>query len=86
MNTTEGFDKKIAKVISEETNLPFTTAENKFEALATKDALMNFHGVLNSFATSLYKISNDIKLLSGELKELIITSPDACEETAMNCI
>lgn len=88
LNTTEGFDKNIAKVIAEETGLPFETAENKFESLATKDALTNFHGTLNSLATAIYKISNDIKLLSGELKELIISqeSVDACEESMMSSI
>eukprot|EP00340_Litonotus_pictus_P007614 CAMPEP_0170518532 /NCGR_PEP_ID=MMETSP0209-20121228/4198_1 /TAXON_ID=665100 ORGANISM="Litonotus pictus, Strain P1" /NCGR_SAMPLE_ID=MMETSP0209 /ASSEMBLY_ACC=CAM_ASM_000301 /LENGTH=447 /DNA_ID=CAMNT_0010804129 /DNA_START=92 /DNA_END=1435 /DNA_ORIENTATION=+ len=86
LNTTEGFDKDMAKAIAEETGLPFETAENKFEALATKDALANFHGVLNSFATSLYKIASDVLLLSGELKELVISHPDACEETKLNCV
>lgn len=86
LNSTEGFDKNIAKVIAEETGLPFETAENKFEALATKDALANLHGVLNSFASSLYKISHDIKLLSSELKELIIPEIGACEESMMSCV
>ena len=88
LNTTEGFDRNIAKVIADETGLPFETAENKFEALATKDALANFHGTLNSLATALYKISNDVKLLSGELKELVISkeSVDACEEAMMNSV
>lgn len=86
LNTTEGFDKYIAKVIAEETGLPFETAENKFEALATKDALANLHGVLNSFATSLYKVSNDLKLLSGELKEIIVQDVSACEEACMNSV
>ena len=86
LNSTEGFDKNIAKVIANETGLPFETAENKFEALATKDALANLHGVLNSFASSLYKISHDIKLLSSELKELIIPEISACEEVMMSCV
>lgn len=86
LNSTEGFDKNIAKVIAEETGLPFETAENKFEALATKDALANLHGVLNSFASSLYKISHDIKLLSSELKELIIPEIGACEEVMMSSV
>ena len=86
LNTFEGFDKNVAKLVAEETGLPFETAENKFEALATHDALTNFHGTLNSFATSLYKIANDIKLLSGELKELKILSVDPLEEVMMSCI
>ena len=66
--------------------MPFETAENKFEALATKDAMANLHGSLNSLATAFYKISNDLKLLSTELKELIITDVSPCEETMMNVI
>lgn len=86
LNSTEGFDIQIAKIIAEETGLPFETAENKFEALATKDALTNLHGSLNSFASSLYKVANDLKLLSGELKELIVPSNDPLEEVMMSCI
>jgi fumarate hydratase class II len=86
LNTTEGYDKNIAKQIAQETGLPFETAENKFEALATKDAICNFHGSLNSFASSLFKIANDLKLLSGDLKELKIGCADTCEEVMMNCV
>lgn len=86
LNTIEGFDKDIAKAISEETGLPFETAVNKFEALATHDALCNFHGVLNSLSTSIYKISNDIKLLSRELKELKVANLEPLDEVMMSCI
>lgn len=86
LNSVEGFDKNFAKLVAEETNLPFETAENKFEQLATKDSLTNLHGSLNSFATALYKITNDLKLLSGELGELIIKSTDKFDEVQMSCI
>lgn len=86
LNTFEGFDRDIAKAIAEETGLPFETAENKFEALASHDALVNFHGVLNSFATAIFKIANDIKLLSGELKELKIQSFEPLEEALMSAV
>lgn len=86
LNTKEGFDRRIAAEIAEETGLPFETAENKFESLATKDALAHFSGSLNSFATSFYKIANDIRLLTGDLKELKVDSLDACEEVMMSCI
>lgn len=86
LNTVEGFDRNIAKTIAEETGLPFETAVNKFEALATHDALANFHGVLNSLATALYKVSNDIKLLSIELKELKVEFTSPLDEALMSCI
>lgn len=86
LNTFEGFDKNVARLVAEETGLPFETAENKFEALATHDALTNFHGCLNSFATSVYKIASDLKLLSGELKELKINNINSLEEVMMSCI
>lgn len=86
LNTEEGFDRDIAKAISDETGLPFETAINKFEALATHDALCNFHGVLNSLSTSLYKITNDIKLLSRELKELKVGNLEPLDEIMMSCI
>lgn len=86
LNTKEGFDKNIARIIADETGLPFETADNKFEALATKDALVNLHGSINSLSSSLYKIANDLRLLSGELKELIIPDSDVCEEVQMNSV
>lgn len=86
LNTFEGFDKDVAKQIAEETGLPFVTAPNKFESLAAHDALCNLSGVLNSLASALYKISSDIKLLSGELKELIVPNKEMIDETMMSCI
>jgi fumarate hydratase class II len=86
LNTKKGFDTLIAKEVSSETSLPFETAPNKFEALATHDALTHFSGTLNSLASSLYKIAHDIKLLSTDLKELNVEDVSACEELLMACI
>jgi len=86
LNTFEGFDKDVAKQIAEETGLPFETAPNKFESLASHDALTNFSGVLNSLASALYKVTHDIQLLSGELKELIVQDRNSLEEILMSCI
>ncbi|CAN1751296.1 Fumarate hydratase 1, mitochondrial [Linum perenne] len=65
LNTKKGFDVKIARAVAEETNLPFVTAENKFEALAAHDAFVECSGALNTLATSLMKIANDIRLLGS---------------------
>ncbi|CAI0406838.1 unnamed protein product [Linum tenue] len=65
LNTKKGFDVKIARAVAEETNLPFVTAENKFEALAAHDAFVECSGALNTIATSLMKIANDIRLLGS---------------------
>ncbi|CAN1324189.1 Fumarate hydratase 2 [Linum perenne] len=65
LNTKRGFDVKIAKAIAEETRLPFVTAENKFEALAAHDAFVECSGALNTIATSLMKIGNDIRFLGS---------------------
>jgi len=70
LNTPKNFDNLIAQQISKETGLEFETNPNKFESLATKDALTHLSGSLNSLATSLYKIASDIKILSTELLEL----------------
>ncbi|KAH7578299.1 hypothetical protein JRO89_XS01G0365400 [Xanthoceras sorbifolium] len=59
------FDVKIAAAVAEETSLPFVTAENKFEALAAHDAFVETSGALNTVATSLMKIANDIRLLGS---------------------
>ena len=56
----------VAKEISGLTNLPFQTAPNKFEALATHDALVEAHGALNVLAVSLFKIASDIRLLGTD--------------------
>jgi fumarate hydratase class II len=62
LNSKKGFDTAFAKKIADYTGLAFETAPNKFEALATHDALCFAHGALNSLAAALYKISSDIRL------------------------
>ncbi len=65
LNSPVGFDVKIAAEISRLTGLPFRTADNKFEALASHGALAFFHGALNALATDLFKIANDIRFLGS---------------------
>ncbi len=65
LNTPKGYDILVAKYIAEFTELPFITAENKFEALAAHDALVETHGALKQIAVSLNKIGNDIRLLAS---------------------
>ncbi len=65
LNTIKGFDKLFANDVANFTKLPFVTAPNKFEALATHDALVELSGVLNTLAVSLFKIANDIRLLGS---------------------
>ena len=65
LNAPEGFGERIAERIAVLTRLPFVTAPNKFEALASQDALLFTHGALNTLAASLYKIANDIRLLGS---------------------
>jgi fumarate hydratase class II len=65
LNTIEGYDVDIAKRISSETGLSFTTAPNKFEALAAHDAIVEASGALNVLACSLNKIANDIRFLGS---------------------
>jgi fumarate hydratase class II len=65
LNAKIGFAEGFADEVAAFTKLPFKTAPNKFEALATKDALVEAHGALNSAAVSLFKIANDIRLLGS---------------------
>jgi len=65
LNTHPDFAVKAAEKIAELTGKPFVTARNKFEALATHDALVEFHGVLKTIAASLMKIANDIRWLGS---------------------
>lgn len=65
LNTHPEFAEKSAKKIAELTGKPFVSARNKFEALATHDALVEFHGVLKTLAASLMKIANDIRWLGS---------------------
>jgi fumarate hydratase class II len=65
LNTPQGYDVKVAEYIAKFTNLPFVTAENKFEALAAHDAIVESHGALKQLAVSLYKIAQDIRLMAS---------------------
>ena len=65
LNAPIGFDKLVAERIAAITGLPFTTAPNKFEALAAHDAMVFSHGAINTVAASLFKIANDIRLLGS---------------------
>lgn len=65
INTPEGYDVNVAAEIARLTKLPFKTAENKFEALAAHDAIVEAHGALKTVAVSLMKIANDIRMLSS---------------------
>jgi len=65
LNAPEGYDVLVAKYIAEFTGHPFITAENKFEALAAHDAIVETHGALKQLAVSLNKISNDIRMLAS---------------------
>ena len=65
LNAPHGFGGDFAAIVSELANAPFASAENKFEALATNDALVELSGALNVIAVSLTKIANDIRLLGS---------------------
>ncbi len=65
LNTKHGFSRLFAGEVARFTGLPFTSATNKFEALAGHDAMVEISGVLNTIAVSLNKIANDIRLLSS---------------------
>lgn len=78
LNTPKGYDVTVAKHIAKFTELPFVTANNKFEALAAHDAIVESHGALKQIAVSLMKIANDIRLMASGprsgIGELIIPS------------
>ncbi|CAZ98175.1 Fumarate hydratase, class II [Zobellia galactanivorans] len=65
LNTPKGYDVLVAKYIAEFTGMPFRTAENKFEALAAHDAIVESHGALKQLAVSLNKIANDIRMMAS---------------------
>lgn len=65
INTPEGYSEVVANKIAEFTGLPFVTAENKFEALAAHDAIVESHGALKQLAVALNKIANDIRMLAS---------------------
>ena len=65
LNTPEGYDVKVAQYIAQFTGLPFKTAENKFEALAAHDGIVETHGALKQLAVSLNKIANDVRMMAS---------------------
>ena len=65
LNTRVGFAERVSAKLAELTGLPFTSARNKFEALAARDALVQVHGSLNTVACGLMKIANDIRFLGS---------------------
>jgi len=65
INTPKNYSVNVARHIATLTGIPFITAENKFEALAAHDAIVEAHGALKTVAVSLMKIANDIRMLSS---------------------
>ncbi len=65
LNTPKGYDIKVAEYISEFAGFSFITAENKFEALAAHDAIVESHGALKQLAVALYKIAQDLRFLAS---------------------
>ena len=65
LNAPKNYDTKVAKYISDFTELPFITAPNKFEALAAHDAIVESHGALKQIAVSLFKIAQDIRMMAS---------------------
>jgi len=76
LNTVRGFAERVAREVANITQYPFTSASNKFEALAAHDAMVDICGALNVLAGSFMKIANDIRLLgsgpTGGLGELLL--------------
>src|SRR5713101_1422563 len=92
LNSKRKFAHLFAKHVAKITKLPFTSAPNKFEALASNDAYVFVHGAINSVATGLFKIANDIRLLgsgpSSGLGASIMpgkVNPTQCEAMTMVC-
>ena len=82
LNTPKGYDVAVAAQIAELTGMPFTTAPNKFEALAAHDAMVELSGAFKRVAVSLMKIGNDVRMLSSGPRSgicLLYTS-DAADE------
>jgi fumarate hydratase, class II len=65
LNAHKDFSQTVSQILAKETGIPFVSAENKFEALATHDALVEVSGALKTLAVSLMKIANDIRLLGS---------------------
>lgn len=78
INTPPGYSERVAAHIAAITGMPFRTAENKFEALAAHDAIVESHGALKTVACALMKIANDVRMLSSGPRSGIgeITIPD----------
>ena len=78
INTPDGYSDLVAQYIADFTELPFISAENKFEALAAHDAIVESHGALKQLAVSINKIANDIRMLASGprsgIGEIIIPS------------
>ena len=73
INSPVGFSELFAKKVSEYTGYPFVSAENKFEAIATNDTMVEISGALNVLAVSLMKIANDIRLLGLALDVVLVS-------------
>ena len=65
LNAHPDFGEEVAKEIAHETGIPFRSAPNKFEAIATRDAQVELMGAMNTYATSLMKIANDLRILAS---------------------
>ena len=65
LNAPKGFDVKVAEAVSEITGKPFSTAENKFHALTSKDELVFAHGAIKALAADMMKIANDVRWLAS---------------------
>ena len=65
LNAPQGYDVKVAEYIAEFSGLPFVTAPNKYEALASHDSIVETHGALKQLAIALYKIAQDIRMMAS---------------------
>ena len=65
LNSPKGYDKLVSKYISNLTGINFITAKNKFESIASHDAMVETHGALKLIANSLNKIANDIRMMAS---------------------
>jgi fumarate hydratase class II len=65
LNAPAGFGERVAERVAEMTRLPFTSAQNKFASMGSKDAMVHAHGAMKTLAVSLFKIANDIRLMGS---------------------
>ena len=65
LNTPKGYSKKVVESISKNSGLKFKESPNKFEGIASHDCIVEMHGAIKTAATSIYKISNDIRLMGS---------------------